>query len=44
MSLVSERKKCSVCGKFYNWNPSALQTSCPYCHGILPLGKKKIKK
>ena len=48
MLLVSEVRKCSACGKKYNFNPDTLQRiTCPYCRGFgkITIGlKRKPKK
>ena len=43
MSLILEKKKCQVCGKFYNWNPDIGKIACPYCRA-LPIEIKKNSK
>jgi hypothetical protein len=41
MTLIPERRKCSVCGKIYSWNPDVGKICCPYCRGIKIEGEKK---
>lgn len=35
MTLLPMRKKCEVCGKQYNFNPSIGQINCPHCGALV---------
>ena len=44
MTLILERKKCVLCGKFYPWNPDVGKVYCLYCKALSFETKKNVAK
>ncbi len=40
MSIVSEKRRCICCGKWYSFNPDVGKIECPRCRSKAAIVKK----